>query len=279
MGFIDSIYHTSAYIQEKFRKTQVGTVGLVTGSGLGELTSRMEDAVGLKYSDIPNFPVSTVEGHEGTLVIGNLEGVPTVAMNGRVHLYEGFSAQEVTFGTRLMFELGVRTLILTNAAGALNPQFAVGSPMLITDHINFMGSSPLTGKNNEKWGPRFPDMSRVYDPSLQKEALQCALRLGIPLERGVYIGVPGPALETPAETRMYRALGADAIGMSTVPEAIAAHHMGIKVLGLSCLTNKNLPDCIQEVTHEQVLQQAAQSSAAMTKLILELLKNIGLSSD
>ncbi len=275
MNYTESVQHASSYIQEKLKKIQAGTIAIVTGSGLGGITDAIEDKISLPYSEIPGFPVSSVQGHAGTLVCGNIHGTPVIAMNGRVHLYEGFSPQEVTFGVRALYEAGVRTIILTNAAGALNPAFEVGTPMLISDHINFMvGMNPLRGENNEEWGPRFPDMSCVYDKELRTLAMQCALQLGLRLETGAYMGVMGPTLETPAETRMYRIMGADAIGMSTVPEAIAAHHMGMRVLGFSCLTNKNLPDCIQEVTHEQVLAQAARSSDAMTSLVLEILKNI-----
>lgn len=275
MNYIESVQHTASYIQEKLDKIQAGTTAIVTGSGLGGLVDGISDAKKLPYPEIPGFPVSTVQGHAGTLVQGFLEGSPVIAMDGRVHLYEGFSPREVCFGVRALYEAGVRTLILTNAAGALNPSFEVGTPMLISDHINFMvGMNPLRGENNEAWGPRFPDMSCVYNAELRSLAMQCALKLGIRLETGTYMGVMGPTLETPAETRMYRIMGADAIGMSTVPEAIAAHHMGMRVLGFSCLTNKNLPDCIEEVTHEQVLEQAGRSSAAMTSLVLEILKNI-----
>lgn len=280
MSYIKSVQHASSYIQENLNKIQAGTVALVAGSGLGGLAQSISNAKTLAYKDIPDFPVSTVQGHSGTLVQGEIQGTPVIAMNGRVHLYEGFSPAQVVFGIRSLFEAGVRTLILTNAAGALNPAFETGSPMLISDHINFMvGMNPLRGENNDAWGPRFPDMSCVYDRDLQKTAMECALRAGLRLETGVYMGVMGPTLETPAETRMYRFMGADAIGMSTVPEAIAAHHMGMRVMGISCLTNKNLPDCIQEVTHEQVLEQAARSSEIMTTLILEILKEIHKQAD
>ncbi|KAB1440320.1 purine-nucleoside phosphorylase [Pseudodesulfovibrio senegalensis] len=275
MNYIESVQHAASYIQEKLDKIQAGTIAIVTGSGLGGLVDGIAAPEKLPYTQIPGFPVSTVQGHAGTLVQGHIEGTPVIAMDGRVHLYEGFSPREVTFGVRALHEAGVRTIILTNAAGALNPGFEVGTPMLISDHINFMvGMNPLRGTNNDAWGPRFPDMSCVYDVKLRTLAMQCALKQGMRLETGTYMGVMGPTLETPAETRMYRIMGADAIGMSTVPEAIAAHHMGMRVLGLSCLTNKNLPDCIEEVTHEQVLEQAARSSKAMTRLVLEILKNL-----
>ncbi len=275
MNYYESVKHTSTYIQEKLNKIQAGTVAMVTGSGLGGLTDRIEGRVELPYDEIPGFPASTVQGHAGKLIQGTLEGKPIIAMAGRVHLYEGFSAREITTPVRALWEAGVRTLVLTNAAGAVNPTFDVGSPMLINDHINFMvGHNPLRGENYDEWGERFPDMGCVYDRGLRELAMKCSLRLGIRMETGTYLAVMGPTLETPAETRMYRALGADAVGMSTVPEAIVAHHMGMRVLGISCLTNKNLPDCIQEVTHEQVLEQADRASADMIPLVTEILKNM-----
>jgi purine-nucleoside phosphorylase len=247
---------------------------LITGTGLGGLTDAIERPRMLSYAEIPGFPVSTVASHEGRLVVGTIEGAPVVALHGRFHLYEGFDARETTHAVRALGVLGVRTLILTNAAGALNPSFATGSPMLIEDHINLTGTTPLRGHNHEPWGDRFPDMCEVYDAGLRKLAVDKALALGIRLERGVYMQVMGPNMETPAETRMYRAMGADAIGMSTCMEAIAARHMGMRLLGLSCLTNKNLPDCMQEASLEQVIAQAQQSSAAITALVTAILKEI-----
>ncbi|WP_147821810.1 purine-nucleoside phosphorylase [Salidesulfovibrio onnuriiensis] len=276
MNYYESVKHTASYIQEKLNKIQAGTVAMVTGSGLGGLADDIQDRVELPYDDVPGLPVSSVKGHAGKFIQGTLQGTPVIAMAGRVHLYEGFSAREITTAIRALYECGVRTLLLTNAAGAVNPAFNVGTPMLISDHINFMvGHSPLRGENFEEWGERFPDMSCVYDRGLRELAMQCALKLSIRMEVGTYLAVMGPTLETPAETRMYRAMGADAVGMSTVPEAIVAHHMGMRVLGISCLTNKNLPDCIQEVTHEEVLEQADKASADMIPLVLEILKNIG----
>lgn len=189
-------------------------------------------------------------------------------------MYEGFDAREVTHGIRVLGELGVKTLILTNAVGALNPSFETGSPMLIEDHINLTGTTPLRGENIDAWGTRFPDMCAVYDSELRELTVNKALEHGIRLERGVFIQIMGPNMETPAETRMYKTLGGDAIGMSTCMEAIAAHHMGIKILGISCLTNKNLPDCMEEASLEDVIAQANKSSAAMTKLIRSVLKEI-----
>lgn len=242
-------------------------MGLVLGSGLDDLAGRIQDATDIPCAEIPGLPASTVKGHGGLLRHGTLGGLPVLALRGRVHLYEGFDAATACLPVRVLGELGVATLILTNAAGALNPQFSAGAPMLITDHINLTGQSPLTGANHEPWGPRFPDMSRVWCPELLELARTKALKLGLRVERGVYAQVPGPQLETPAETRAYRQLGADAIGMSTAIEAIAARHMGMRLLGVSCLTNKNLPDCMAATSHEEVLAMAGKASAGMADLI------------
>lgn len=274
MKYVEDIQQSAAYIQENLGKIQDGTLAFITGTGLGGLTESIESPARLSYEDIPGFPVSTVKSHAGELILGTLEGIPVLALNGRFHLYEGFDAREATYAIRVLGELGVKTLIITNAAGALNPSFATGSPMLIEDHINLTGTTPLRGDNHDAWGERFPDMCKVWDPALRQMAVDKALELGIRLERGVYMQVMGPNMETPAETRMYRIMGADAIGMSTCMEAIAAHHMGIRLLGISCLTNKNLPDCMEEAPLERVIAQAQASSAAMTKLIRAILKEI-----
>ena len=274
MKYIEKVQQSAAYIQEKLGKIQVGTVALVTGTGLGSLAEGIDGAESLPYAEIPGFPVSTVPSHAGRLILGELEGVPVLALDGRFHLYEGFDAREVTHAVRTLGELGVSTLILTNAAGALNPSFAAGSPMLIEDHINLTGATPLHGENEDGWGDRFPDMRGVYDPALRDLAVRKALELSIRLERGVYMQVTGPNMETPAETRMYRIMGADAIGMSTCMEAIAAHHMNIRLLAISCLTNKNLPDCMEEASLEDVIAAAEQSSGLMTKLLRAILKEI-----
>lgn len=274
MEYLSKIQHSAAYIQEKLGKIQGGSVGLVTGTGLGGLTESIENPVSIPYGDIPEFPVSTVQSHTGRLVHGVIGSVPVLALEGRFHLYEGFSAREATHNIRVLGELGVKTLILTNAAGALNPSFKTGAPMLIEDHINLTGRTPLRGDNVDAWGDRFPDMCAVYDPELRELAASKALEFGIRLERGVYMQVAGPNMETPAETRMYRMMGADAIGMSTCMEAIAARHMGIRLLGISCLTNKNLPDCMREASLEDVIRQANKSAAAMTGLIRAVLKEM-----
>ncbi|OIQ51446.1 Purine nucleoside phosphorylase 1 [Pseudodesulfovibrio hydrargyri] len=274
MEYHRKIRHSAAYIHEKLDKIQAGTVAFITGTGLGPLTAAIENPVVIPYADIDQFPVSSVKSHAGRLISGTIEGVPVLALDGRFHLYEGFTPQEATHNIRVLGELGIKTLVLTNAVGALNPSFEVGCPMLIEDHINLTGLTPLRGENIDAWGDRFPDMCTVYDPALRKLAIQKALELGIRLERGVFMQIQGPNMETPAETRMYRAMGADAIGMSTCMEAIAAHHMGIRILGLSCLTNKNLPDCMQEASLDQVIAQAEKSSTSMVKLLRAILKEM-----
>ena len=274
MEYHRKIRHSAAYIHEKLDKIQAGTVAFITGTGLGPLTSAIENPVVIPYADIPQFPVSSVKSHAGRLISGTIEGTPVLALDGRFHLYEGFTPQEATHNIRVLGELGIGTLVLTNAVGALNPSFEVGCPMLIEDHINLTGMTPLRGENVDAWGDRFPDMCAVYDPALRRLAIEKALELGIRLERGVFMQVLGPNMETPAETRMYRTMGADAIGMSTCMEAIAAHHMGIRILGLSCLTNKNLPDCMQEASLDQVIAQAEKSSTAMVKLLRAILKEM-----
>ncbi|MBU1041986.1 MAG: purine-nucleoside phosphorylase [Proteobacteria bacterium] len=264
---LELVRHSARFIREKLCNVQAGTLGLVLGSGLGAVRERITDFTDLPYADIPGLPQSTVEGHGGFLRTGLLGGTPVIAQCGRVHLYEGYSAAEACFSIRVLFELGVRTLLLTNAAGALNPLFSAGTLMCVTDHINFSGQSPLTGPNIDAWGPRFPDMSQVWCPGLVDLALAESRRLDLVLERGVYIQVAGPSLETPAETRAYRQLGADAIGMSTAIEAIAAAHMGMHVLGISCLTNKNLPDCMAETSHQEILDMAGRAASDMARLL------------
>ena len=242
-------------------------LGIILGTGLGLLANSLVDVVRIPYGELPDFPESTVTSHQGSFVVGRLAGVPLLLQQGRCHLYEGRSPDEVCMGVRVMGMLGVKGLVITNAAGALNPLFQTGSVMCITDHINMTGMSPLRGRNEDSWGLRFPDMRGVYDPEYRDVAEKAALSLGIRLEKGVYIGLCGPELETPAETRAYRAMGADAVGMSTVMEAIAARHMGMRVLGLSCLTNKNLPDCMEAATIEDIVA-AAQNTGRILKQLL-----------
>ncbi len=249
-------------------------LGLVLGTGLGPASGDIEELASIPYANIPGFPQSTVESHAGTLCLGQLDGIPLWMLKGRFHLYEGYSPEEVCRGVRTLAQLGVRTLVLTNAAGGLNPQFAAGDLMLVTDHINFTGHNPLTGPNIDSWGPRFPDMSCPYSPKLRELARQAALEQGIELHKGVYIGVTGPNLETPAETRAYKILGADAIGMSTVIEAIAARHMDLEIATISCITNVNLPDCMEPASLEQVIAQANKASGRLARLLRAFFKKI-----
>lgn len=242
-------------------------VGIVLGTGLGGLADALENPRAVDFADIPGFPVSTVPSHAGRFLFGTLEHVPVVLQQGRCHLYEGYAPHEVCMGVRVMRGLGTASLIITNAAGALAPQWDAGDLMIITDHINQTGRSPLTGPNCEAWGQRFPDMSRAYDPEYVRLALETAARLGLRAERGVYVGVPGPQMETPAETRFFRQMGAHAVGMSTVLEVIAARHMGMRVLGISCLTNKNLPDCMREAPLEEVIRVATAAGQRLSALV------------
>ena len=240
---------------------------IVLGTGLGDVTRALETVATISYQDIPGFPRSTVESHAGQLLAGRLAGLPVLVWQGRFHLYEGYSPAQVCLGVRVSALLSATILVVTNAAGALDPLFSPGELLAITDHVNLTGKSPLSGPNIDEWGSRFPDMSRVYSQCLLDLAVSEAMRLGIRLERGVYAGVLGPQLETPAETRMLRLLGADAVGMSTVMEVIAARHMGMEVLGLSCLVNKNLPDCMAEVTIEEVIAVAGVAGKKLSALV------------
>ena len=243
---------------------------IILGTGLGQLASEITDTYEFAYQDIPNFPVSTVEGHSGKLIFGKLGGVDILAMKGRFHFYEGYSMKEVTFPVRVMYELGVKTLFVSNAAGGMNPKFKIGDLMVITDHINFFPEHPLRGKNLPT-GPRFPDMHEPYDPMLIKLADDIARREGIPVKHGVYVGVQGPTFETPAEYRMYRILDGDAVGMSTVPEVIVAHHCGIRTFGVSVITDLGGFDTPVEVSHEEVQEAANKAQPFMTKIMKEMI--------
>ena len=249
-------------------------VGLILGTGLSGLAEALRDVVRVPYAELPHFPVSTVDSHAGAFALGTLEGVPVLVQQGRCHLYEGFSPAQVCMGVRVMAGMGVQTLVITNAAGALNPQFDAGSLMCMTDQINFTGRTPLAGPNVDEWGPRFPDMSCIFDPGLRALALESAARLGIRLERGVYIGVHGPQMESPAETRMFRQWGADAVGMSTVLEVLAARHLGMRVLGISCLSNKNLPDCMQPAPLEEVIEVAGRAGRQLERLLMDMVTKL-----
>jgi len=231
-----------------------GRIALVLGSGLGALADDFQEAHSIPYQEIPGFVASTAQGHAGRLVIGKLENVPLVAMQGRVHYYEGYSLPEVTFPVRVFKLLGIKTLILTNAAGGINVEFNQGALMVISDHLNLMGVNPLLGPNDDRFGPRFPDMSEVYSKQLQEIVVQEARAMGTEVRRGVYAALSGPSYETPAEIHMFRTFGADAVGMSTVPEAIVARHMGMDVLGISCITNMAAGIGDQPIQHDEVIE-------------------------
>jgi len=228
-------------------------IALVLGSGLGSFADDFEEAVTIPYEEIPGFVRSTAQGHAGQLVVGKIENVPVLAMQGRVHYYEGYSLEEVTFPVRTFGLLGVKTLVLTNAAGGINVQLTQGALMVISDHVNLMGVNPLRGPNDERFGPRFPDMSAVYSPELQELVVDEARAIGVEVRRAIYGGLSGPSYETPAEIHLLRALGADAVGMSTVPEAIVARHMGLEVLGISCITNMAAGISDEPINHEEVM--------------------------
>lgn len=242
-------------------------VAVVLGTGLGALADMIEVDTVIPYEDLPGFPVPTVETHTGRLVIGTLGGTPVMVMQGRFHRYEGYTLQEVTFPIRVLARLGVETLVVSNVSGGMNPMWSVGELVLLDDHINLLGDSPLVGPNIDAFGPRFPDMSEPYDRGLQEKAMQAALELGLRLNRGVYVAVPGPQLETRAEYRMLRGLGADVVGMSTVPEVIVARHMGLAVLGLSIITDACLPDALEAVDVSKIIAAAAAAEPHLTRLI------------
>jgi purine-nucleoside phosphorylase len=249
-------------------------VGIVLGTGLGALADEIEVEASIPYAEIPHFPLATVETHAGLLLFGRLAGKRVVAMQGRFHRYEGYTLQEVTFPIRVLALLGARVLILSGACGGMNPLWQRGDLVVLDDHINLMGDNPLIGPNLDELGPRFPDMSEPYDRALQALAEEVARELKIPLRRGVYVAVTGPNLETRAEYRMLRAIGADVVGMSTVPETIVARHMGMRVLGLSVITDECLPDALRPVALEEILRAASEAEpklAALVKGVLERL--------
>ena len=249
-------------------------VAIVLGSGLGGVADAISDAVEIPYQDIPHFPASTVMGHAGKLLVGSCGGTEVVAMKGRFHFYEGYPMDEVTLPVRTFALMGIRSLILTNAAGGAAPGLSPGALMLITDHINLMGYNPLLGPNDDRFGPRFPDMTAVYTPEYQEAAREVARDLGIELAEGVYLALTGPTYETPAEVRMMRMLGGDALGMSTVPEAIVARHCGMKIVAFSCITNAAAGMLNQEINHEEVMEVGKRAGAQLSELILNLLPRL-----
>jgi purine-nucleoside phosphorylase len=249
-------------------------VGMVLGSGLGALADELEERVEVPYGSIPGWPVSTAVGHAGVLVLGTLGGVPVAAMRGRAHLYEGVSAAQVAFPVRVLGRLGIRSLVVTNAAGGINTDFRPGLLVLISDHVNLQGTSPLVGPNDDALGPRFPDMSDAYDPELRARAREVAERLGQELGEGVYAAWLGPQFETPAEIRFLRAAGGDLAGMSTVQEVIAARHLGIRVLGISVVTNMAAGVLAEKIDHEAVLEVGAAAAGSLTALLRGLVPTL-----
>ena len=252
------------------RWNEEARVALVLGSGLGAFADTLQNSVTLPYTEIPGFAHSTVEGHAGRLVLGKIEGIPLAVMQGRFHYYEGYSFDEVTFPVRMLGLLGVKTIVLTNAAGGLNNTFTQGSLIVISDHLNLMGANPLRGANDERFGPRFPDMTEVYDHEYQEIVIKEARAMGLDLRRGVYAALSGPCYETPAEIRMLRALGADAVGMSTVPEAIVARQIGMKVLGISCITNLAAGVLDTPINHADVIETGER----VRETFAELMRNV-----
>lgn len=268
---LEKIKQSTEFIKSKISITP--EVGIILGTGLGGLVKEIEIKNQLNYSEIPNFPVSTVEGHAGKLIIGTLSGKSIIAMQGRFHYYEGYSTQEITLPVRVMKNLGIKYLIISNASGGINPDFEIGDLMIIVDHINLI-PNPLIGKNYDELGPRFPDMSEPYDKELIAKAEKIAQKLNIKVQKGVYVGVTGPTLETPAEYKFFRIIGGDAVGMSTVPEVIVARHMGLPCFAISIITDLGVPGKIVKVTHEDVQRIASQSEPKMTKIIKELISEL-----
>lgn len=248
------------------------TIGLVLGSGLGAFAKSLDKAVTIPFSDIPHFPTSTAIGHKGELVLGTSQGVPVAVMAGRVHLYEGYTPQQVVFPVRVLGRMGVRILVMTNAAGSVNVNYKPGELMVIEDHINYLGTNPLMGPNEDELGLRFFDMSEAYDPALREIAEKACWKAGVTVRKGVYIAFGGPSYETPAEIKMARGMGADAVGMSTVPEVIAARHMGMRVLGISCITNMAAGVLKKKLDHREVLDVGEKSKAALLDVLGRILQ-------
>jgi len=272
LGLAQQIKEASACVRSRWSGSP--RVGLILGTGLGGLAEQVANKTVIPYGEIPHFPKSTVQSHAGQLVCGEFKGVPIVAMEGRFHFYEGYSMQQVTFPVRVMQAIGADTLIVTNAAGGLNPQFELSDVVVIDDQINLMGDNPLRGINDDNLGPRFPDMSEPYDRGLSSLALQSALELGITAHQGIFIAVAGPNLETRAEYRMLRGMGADVVGMSTVPEVIVAKHASLRVLGFSIVTDLCLPDALEPVDIQRILAVAAKGGEKLSRLIPKVIERL-----
>ena len=263
----------ASFIQERLSLSP--RIGIILGTGLGALVQDIQITEELSYTDIPHFPVSTVESHAGKLICGHLNGVPVIALQGRFHLYEGYSPLDITFSVRVLKTLGIETLLLSNAAGGMNPLYRRGDLMLIHDHINLQGKNPLVGENVADWGLRFPDMSAPYDISLQQIAEKVALQNAIKLQKGVYVAVEGPNLETRAEYRFLRKIGADVVGMSTVPEVIVAKHMGMKVAAISVITDECFPEALKPVSIPEILAAAEEAEPKLATLIKGMVVTLG----
>ena len=273
MSISTPIREAAEYIN-KHLGTVKNPIGIILGTGLGEFASEIEDAVEVPYSQIPHFPQSTFEGHDGKLIHGRLEGQEVLAMKGRFHFYEGYGMEHVVFPIRVMKYLNARFLLLSNASGGVNPDFKVGDIMVIEDHINLFPSNPLIGPNDDEMGPRFPDMSEPYDHKLNAQMHVAASQVGIPLKKGVYVGVSGPCFETPAEYKYIRIIGGDTVGMSTVPENIAARHLGIPVTALSVITDLGIEGHVEEVSHEEVQRAAQEAEPKMAKVVRAFFANL-----
>jgi len=265
---LQKIQETAEFLKSKMRTSP--ETAIILGTGLGSLVNEITEKYEIEYKDIPNFPLSTVEGHSGKLIFGKLGGKEIMAMQGRFHFYEGYSMKEVTFPVRVMRELGIKTLFVSNAAGGMNPEFIIGDLMIITDHINMFHEHPLRGKNIP-YGDRFPDMSTAYDKELIAKAKEIAAEKGIRVVEGVYLGTQGPTFETPAEYRMFHRMGGDAVGMSTVPEVIVARHCGIRVFGISVITDLGLEGIVVECSHEEVQKAADEAQPKMTTIFREII--------
>lgn len=267
---LEKIQETAEYLKKRIPTSP--KTGIILGTGLGNLVTQLTESTEIPYETIPNFPVSTVEGHSGKLIIGKLGGKDVLAMQGRFHYYEGYDMKQVTFPVRVMYALGIRTLLVSNASGGMNPDFEIGDLMLITDHINLFPEHPLRGKNHNELGTRFPDMSEAYSKELLTKAKAVAASHSIKVVEGVYVGTTGPTFETPAEYRYFRIIGGDAVGMSTVPEVIVANHAGMKVFGMSIITDLGVPGKIVEVTHEEVQEIGNKVQPLMTKIMMGMVE-------
>lgn len=269
---LEKMKETAAFLRTEMKLQP--KVGIILGTGLGNLATQITDRQEILYTSIPNFPVSTVEGHSGKLIVGKLGDTEVLAMQGRFHFYEGYDMKQVTFPVRVMHLLGIETLFVSNASGGVNPDFEIGDLMIITDHINLFPEHPLRGKNYSELGPRFLDMSEAYDKKLIEQAEKIAERHNIRVVKGVYVGTSGPTYETPAEYRYFRIIGGDAVGMSTVPEVIVANHMGMRVFGMSIITDLGVPGKIVEVSHEEVQEIGNKAQPLMTLIMKELINSL-----